>query len=142
MRRSPDWLVKKKIVRTKYFVLVRNSSAMGGGVGGGGGDGGGDSGDISVGSSGGGSDGGGGVEQFIIPPTQSDRSGGSRRKGGKKGRQWGKKRTAQTTDADNAYTAWGSLKRKIKLDLSDEDLFLYFFNRLAGETECKNRDCS
>jgi hypothetical protein len=33
------------------------------------------------------------------------------------------------------------LKHKSKLDLSDEDLFLYFFNRLAGETKCKNRDC-
>ena len=95
---------------------------------------------ISVGSGGRGSGvGGGSIEQFIIP-TQLDRSGRSRRKGGKKGRRWGKKRT-QTTDADNAYTAWGSLKRKSKLDLSDDDLFLYFFNRLAGETECKNTDC-
>ena len=48
----------------------------------------------------------------------------------------------QMTDADNAYTAWGLLKRKSKLELSDDDLFIYFFNRLAGETECKNRNCS
>jgi hypothetical protein len=32
----------------------------------------------------------------------------------------------QTTNADNAYTAWGSLKCKSKLELSDDDLFCIF----------------
>ncbi len=45
-------------------------------------------------------------------------------------------------DADNAYTAWGLLKHKSKLELLDDDLFLYFYNHLAGETESKNQDCS
>ncbi len=32
------------------------------------------------------------------------------------------------------------MKRKSKLELSDDDLFLYFYNLLAGEMECKNQD--
>ncbi len=50
--------------------------------------------------------------------------------------------TQTTDDTNNAYTAWGSLKRKSKLELSDDDLFLYVYNCLAGEMECNNLDCS
>ena len=50
---------------------------------------------------------------------------------------------AQTTeDAKNAYTAWGLMKCKSKLELLDDDLFLYYYNHLAGEMECKNQDCN
>ena len=33
------------------------------------------------------------------------------------------------------------MKRRSKLELNDDDLFIYFKNRLAGETECKNANC-
>ncbi len=34
------------------------------------------------------------------------------------------------------------MKWQSKLEISDDDLFLYFNNCLAGENECKNKDCN
>ena len=73
-----------------------------------------------------------------MPPTRRE----SGRKGGKKGRRWGKKRPAEgIEDADSPFTSYGKMKWRSKLELNDDDLFIYFDNRLAGETECKNADC-
>ena len=33
------------------------------------------------------------------------------------------------------------MKQRSKLELNDDDLFIYFDNRVAGETKCKNTDC-
>ena len=65
------------------------------------------------------------------------------RKGGKKGRRWGKKRPAEgMEEADSPFTSYGKMKRRSKLEMNDDDLFFYFDNRLAGQTDCKNKECN
>ncbi len=45
-------------------------------------------------------------------------------------------------EADSPFTSYGKMKQRSKLEMNDDDLFIYFGNRLAGQTKCKNKDCN
>ncbi len=61
---------------------------------------------------------------------------------GRKGDDGGKRPAEGMEEADSPFTSYGKTKRWSKLEMNDDDLFFYFENRLAGQTDCKNKECN
>ena len=45
-------------------------------------------------------------------------------------------------EADSPFTSYRKMKQWSKLEMNDDYLFIYFENRLAGQTDCKNKECN